>query len=184
MTGRDLEALFAHAVGRVEQSHLDRIVALGVQPAAIAHVNLAHPAFGVLTGVVEAGLFRPGDGLTHIVQPVIEGGGLVDLVAWRSAAPTRWALATGLGSLLNADMAFASRWDGDRLSLLSTPLEWLRHGGDGAVVLDWDAPDLDWLRLFSTIDCASDILAATLRRALSKPKRLPTIRTMEARHAA
>lgn len=190
MTSADLKAEFEAAVDRVRQSHLDRLQALNVTPAAIAHLNLSGPAFGVVNADPDRdGLYQPGEGPLHLVMPVHEGGGLVDLVAWRSDDPTRWWLRTGLGWLLNADACIASRWDGDHLTLHATPLDWLRAGEGGAweaggVVLDFDAPDLRALRCFDTITCATDWLAATLRRSLAKPARMPTISIMEARHAA
>jgi hypothetical protein len=185
MKGRDLEAAYAAAVSNVRQQHLDRLVGAGVTPRTIARIGTAYPPFGVMTGTCDvAGIFSPGDGLPHVVQPVAEGEELVDLVAWRVGSPMRWGLVTGLGWLLNADACFASRWDGDRLSLHATPLDWLRADADGGVVLDWTSPDLCWLRGFDRIDCGNDMVAATLRKALSRPVRIPKLQTMEARHVA
>lgn len=185
MNSAGLESLYFAAVADVRQPHLDRMVSVGIAPATIARVGSAHPPFGVLCGQVEAsGLFLPGDGQPHVVQPVIEHGALIDLVAWRVSTPARWGLVTGLGWLLNADWCFASRWDGERLPLHPSPLAWWQSGAEGGCVLDWDSPDLCWLRGFDPIDCSDDMLAATLRRALSKPVRLPRIRAMEVRNVA
>lgn len=184
MKGRDMEALYARAVEQVRQSHLDRLRACGVAPAVLAELGLGGAPFGVFAGEIEReGRFLPGEGRNHVVQPVAEGGVVIDLVAWRPDEPTRWGLVSGNGWLLNADHAFASRWDGDRLSLLATPLAWLRAGGSGATVLDWSTPDLAWLNGFARIDCDNDVLSATLRRALAKPVRLPLIRS-EVRNVA
>lgn len=185
MNSRNLESLYAAAVSNVRQPHLDRLRDTGVAPATIARLGTAYPPFGVLTGQVEAsGLFLPGEGQAHVVQPVVEGCALVDLVAWRVANPARWGLVNDLGWMLNADTCLASRWDGSHLWLRSTPLEWLRGDAVGGVVLDWDSPDLCWLSGFEQIDCDSDMLAATLRRALSRPVQLPAIRCQGVRHVA
>lgn len=185
-----LVAEWQAAVASVRQPHLDRLRALGVSASAIATLNLSHPAFCVTEAIGEPnGLYQPGGGALHVVSPVIESGALVDLVTWRSDQPERWYLRTGVGWLLNADACLTSRWDGHQLSLRATPLDWLRRGARGAwdaggVVLDWDAPDLSQLRCFDEITCDTDWLAVTLRRALSRPSRLPAIVSAEARRAA
>jgi hypothetical protein len=178
MRTSDLEDEFASAVDSVEQVHLDRVRALGVDPAALANVGAAHPPFGIITGSVERGRFVPGDGPAHIVQPVVQGGELVDLVMWRSANPQRWSSRTGDGWLMNADACLGSRWDGGHLVLHATPLGWLSGAGVGGVVVDWSSQELGWLRGFATIQCADEMLAATLRRAISKPASLPLVRSM------
>lgn len=185
MKGRELEALYASAVATVRQCHLDRLVAVGVAPGTIARIGQSYPAFGVFNGVTErGGRFLAGEGPAHVIQPVVDGCELIDLVAWRVGNPARWGLVNGIGWLLNADMCLGSRWDAHGLTLNATPLDWLRADAVGGVVLDWDAPDLLTLRGFDRIDCGNDMLAGTLRRALTKPARLPTIRVTEARHVA
>lgn len=185
MIGRDLEREFDTSVSNILSAHLERLRALGVAPATVARINLAYPALGIASGAIDRhGVFVPGDGSAHVVQPLVENGGLVDLIAWRPGAPARWGLRTGLGWLLNADTAFATRWDGEVLDLHATPLDWLCADAQGAVVVDWDAPDLDSLRSFERIRCGNDLLGRTLRRALDRPRRLPRIETMEARRAA
>ncbi|WP_022687178.1 hypothetical protein [Sphingomonas phyllosphaerae] len=185
MTGADLERLYASAVKNVRQPHLDRLRAAGVTPATIARLGSAYPPFGVLCGEVErSNRFNAGEGKPHVIQPVVEGCGLIDLVAWRVGEPARWGLVSGLGWLLNADTCLGSRWDADKLTLHATPLDWLRADAHGGVVLDWHAPDLAWLRSFSLIECGDALLAISVRRALSKPRRLPVITVAEVRHVA
>jgi hypothetical protein len=190
MRSRDLEAELFSGADRVRQPHLDRLGALGVTPAAVAALNRDWPAFGVVEAEVGTdGLFTPGGGLVHIVMPVVDGGALIDLVAWRSDNPLRWWLRTGLGWLLNADPCLASRWDAQHLTLHSSPLDWLRACDQGAweaggVVLDFDAPDLAALRNYDTIVCSDERVTALLKRTLAKPSRLPAILTKEVRDAA
>jgi hypothetical protein len=185
MSGGDLEALYASAVASVRQAHLNRLRAAGVSPSTIARLGSAYPPFGVLAGETEAnGLFLVGGGRPHVVQPVVEGGCLIDLVTWRVDKPDRWGLVSGLGWLLNADSCLGSRWDGAWLTLHANPLEWLRADAEGGVVLDWDAPDIDSLGSFAQIICGDHGLATVVRRALIRPRRLSTISVREVRHAA
>lgn len=185
MNGADLERLYASAVRNVRQSHLDRLRGAGVTPGTIARLGSAYPAFGVLCGEIEqSSRFNAGEGQPHVIQPVVEGYALIDLVAWRVGDPRRWGLVNGLGWLLNADTCFASRWDAESLTLRSTPLDWLRADAQGGVILDWHAPDLTSLRGFSFIECGDAVLASSVRRALSKPRRLPVITVAEVRYVA
>jgi len=183
MNSDDLEREFAAAVNNVRQPHLDRMAALGVNSNALARcVHYAHP-FGVMDAEPRRdGTYEAGAGTPHIVLPVYEGEGMVDLVAWRSDNPARWWLRTGLGWMLNANDIF-NGWHCE-LTLHSTPLDWLQAGGNGGVVLDWSSPDIRWLRGVAAIDCDTAHLAAMVRRELSKPARMPTIRARDMRHAA
>ena len=185
MKGADIEREFAAAVANVRQPHLDRLREIGASPASIAHIGSAHPPFGILNGTGERnGSFVPGDGLPHVVVPVVENGGLIDYVAWRSGNPARWWLRSGLGWLLNADGALSRLWPGDALILHSTPLGWLSAFGVGGVVVDWQSPDISWLRGVERIECSDDMLAATIRRTLDRPRRLPQITGTGVRRAA
>ncbi|ODP37383.1 hypothetical protein [Sphingomonas turrisvirgatae] len=180
-----LEGEYFAAVGQVRQPHLDRIRALGVAPATIAELGERYPAFGIVSAAPErAGTYQPQeDGTAHVVQPVFDGG-LVDLVAWRSSQPQRWWTRRGLGWMLNADRCLASRWDAGFLTLHATPLDWLRSGGEGGVILDWDAPDVVMLRAFATIACPDRSFMADLRNALVRSFRMPKLVGSEVRHAA
>jgi hypothetical protein len=190
MSTVDLEAELDAATANVRQPYLDRLRALGVAPAAVANIGAVHPAFGVVEAIGEpTGLYQPGDGELHVINPVFEGGALIDLVAWRSDHPARWYLRTGLGWMLNADACLNGGWDGHLLDLRSSPLDWLRGavngpGDAGGVILDWDAPELGSLRCFERIHCSDQWLLATLRCALSKPSRMPSFSLMEVRNAA
>lgn len=184
MSSVDLEAELDAAVSRVRNVHLDRLRALGVSPSIIADVGTRQPPFGVVMAEADGdGLYVPSDGPAFIVQPIYEAGGLIDLVAWRSLQPDRWWLRTGLGWLLNGDECLYGGWDGHLLSLFSTPLDWLRSGATGSVVLDWEAPDLAQLRGFQAIECDSPGLAKTLAAALRR-QRIPQIRVRETARAA
>ena len=185
MKRADLQAELYSAASGVRQAHLDRVQALGVSTATIANLCGRFGAFGVTTvSDTWAGLYQPGPGPLHIVQPVVMGGELVDLVAWHSLRPDRWHLRSGLGWLLGAADAFDDSFAIPSASLHETPLDWLRGGGAGSVVLDWQAPELRDLLAMESIECASPALAAMVRDALSRPSRLPAIRVKAVRNVA
>lgn len=180
-----MEALYAEAAANVRQPHLDRLRAAGVAPATIARLGTAYPPFGVLSGEFErSNRFLIGEGRPHVVQPVVEGCGLVDLVAWRVDSPARWRLVSGSGWFLNSDSCLSPHWDASQLTLHANPLAWLCADATGGVILDWDAPEVSSLRAFERVSCGNEMLASVLRRALSKPPRVPFITVAEARHVA
>lgn len=175
-----LHDLFDAAVRAVRTSHLDALRTAGASTATIASLGVAFPPLGVLAGELERyGRFNPGEGANHVVQPILDQGELVDLVAWRPGQPRRWGMVSGLGWMLNSDHAFGSRLDGWQLTLHATPLSYLSGDGEGAVVLDWASQDVDWLRTFERIDCSDDLVAAALRCALNRPRRTPAIRVLK-----
>lgn len=175
MTRDLLSELFA-AAAQVKQVHLDRIRALGVLPATIAGLARTQPPFGIAQAEsVTPGLYQPGHGPVHIVMPVLDGGTLVDLVAWRTARPDRWWLRTGNGWALNPDdLRDHDRW-GTVPTLRATPLDWLRTRASGSVVLDWSAHEIGQLRMHDRIECDGRRVADTLRGALTRTVRMPTI---------
>lgn len=164
------------ATFRVRQPHIDRLLALGVPGRGIAELGARQIPFGVgHVERIERGLYQPGDGSLHVISPVYADGELIDLIAWRSEQPMNWAWRTGLGWALGADETSRDYWPGDPpLQLHATPLDWLRAGGTGMCVLDWEADELEELRGISAIE-ADEMVAVRLHRALSKPRRLPTI---------
>ncbi|OYW21980.1 hypothetical protein [Sphingomonas sp.] len=186
MKGSDLEAEMFGAADSVKQPHLDRIRALGVTPATIAWLGSWSVPFGVVSATTEAsGIYQPGDGPAHILQPVFDNGNLIDLVIWHSMRPERWWTRTGVAWALNVDdIAAIDRWGGDALHLHASPLDWLKNGATGAVVLDWSAPEVATLRQHDRIECSTPALAATLTHALQTSVHMPAIETKENRLAA
>ncbi|MGE4324254.1 MAG: hypothetical protein AB7E60_14660 [Sphingobium sp.] len=180
----DLNGEMLTAAGRVRQPHIDRLLALGVPGVVIATLGGHQIPFGVGTVErMERGLYQPGDGPLHVLSPVCEAGEIIDIIAWRSDAPGNWAWRTGLGWALGTDMLLP-RWDDDPVQLHATPLDWLRAGGTGMCILDWEAPELGDLHALEAIE-ADEWTAQRLTRALSKPRRIPTIiKRKEVRRAA
>lgn len=179
------DEMFA-AAGRIRQAHLDRIRALGVAPRTIAMMGRNFPPIGVVDAKAENnGLFQPGDGPSHMCQPVFQGGTLVDIVAWRTLQPDRWWLRTGNGWALHADdLLMVERWSAAAPLLHASPLAWLRSEAVGSVILDWSAPEIAQLRNHRVIACSDRTVADTLDRALRATVRMPSIDIKEMRHAA
>lgn len=161
----------------VTHAHLRRLVALGVGYPTLAELGRHHYGFGVVTASEDGrGLYVPDpDGELHLVLPVYEDGGLVDLVAFRSATPDKWLLRTGLGWALGLEWDLSGHDWAEPVRLDATPLDWLRAGAGGLCVLDWEAPELCDLANLSAVHCPDATIAGLLRNALTKPPRLPDI---------
>ena len=181
----DLQQELDAAAARVTQLHLNRLLQLGVSRDAIANLGRDQIPFGV-AGVTDDGdgLYQPGGSIPSIVQPIYDLNGLVDLVAWRSSNPMRWRLRTGLGWLLGAQACLYGGWEPGVLTLHASPLDWLRAGCTGGVIVDWSSGDIDTLRSFDTIYCADPRQAELLDRCFRRPAPRPTLALLEVRDAA
>jgi hypothetical protein len=170
------------AAGRVRQSHIDRMAGLvGAEALASACYHDSHIA---VAEVEEAGgLYVPTEGAPlHFVTPVRVAGELIDLCCWRPMLPNRWLLRTGVGWCLGEDASIGD-WDCS-VTLRATPLEWLRSGCDGAVILDWASPEVRQLANLQTVRVSDPAVGRMLLDALSRPARLPNIAQVEVAHAA
>lgn len=188
----------AQAALNVRQPHLDRIRGLGVSISWLADCS-TYP-FGVARcEPIGGGLYQPSEGKLHVVIPVIEDGVLIDLCAFRSTAPGEWLLRTGNGWALGLEQGLSEwMWHapadpqakppryqvGQPPTLFADPLDWLRGQGDGLCILDWGSPEIRSLDVLHHVICSTPAVAALLRRALTRPARLPQITVMEARHVA
>ncbi|MBX7496780.1 hypothetical protein K3172_13015 [Qipengyuania sp. 6B39] len=124
-----------------------------LSPAALARVlELGVPAglLGQLCGAGDIGAgrvalsadgarFEPEGPDPRLLLGVREQGVLVDLVALATHDPDQWALRWGQGWCLGYDAWLACETGrAHELRLFATPLAWLRAGGVGIVILDWD----------------------------------------------
>ena len=66
----------------------------------------------------------------------VENPVLIDMIAWRPDDPARWWYRTGEGAVLGIDNLDLAHTEGWPISLHRTPLEWLKTGCRGAVLLD------------------------------------------------
>ena len=186
MADTDLSAEMRFAAGAVRQRHIDALLGLGVAGATIASLGSRQYPFGVMEGVINKdGAFVPGDGPLHLIQPVMDGPDIIDLVAWRSMRHDRWGLRMGTGWALGVDnITEPGGWDSSSAHLIGTPLNWLRAGAADTVVLDWEAREIEHLRHLSEITCSDRVVAKLLTDALKRPQPLPSIRIEEMRHVA
>jgi hypothetical protein len=139
--------------------------------------------WGVAFVDIDANHYAPADGgKPAIILPLFADGELLDLIATGIATRstrTRCGVATTLGRewLDHArDTETAARLFGD-------PIEWLRNGCRGAVVVDWRAARHELADL-PGIACEGELLAKRVERALKQPAHLPQLFVREARHAA
>src|SRR5262249_11939474 len=97
--------------------------------------------------------------------------------------PRRTLTRTGIASFLGWEAIDAAMVNGTHLHLHDDPIEWLRHSGQGAVVLDWAAARYALADL-PGIACSSDLLAKRVQRALRRPMHVPQLLVREHHHAA
>lgn len=185
----DLAALCDRACANVRQAHIDRVLQYGVAPAALATLGTRQLPFGALTiDIDDAGRWWPDDdGFPAMVVPVIERGELLDVIAFRTVEPARWWWHLGVAEMLGYDELNCSVWPGDRLRVVSTPLDWIAAAGEAVCVLDWSLSDheISPMRDRAGLDCDSPMLAARLRKRLAQPRRVPPIRVeTEPHHVA
>jgi len=208
----DLLSELRAATYAVRQVHLDRLRTLGVSVTWLAsaayHQPFAHlgfepsplPGFGVsLCEPIGNDLYLPGQGEPHLILPVIERGGLVDLCGFRASSPDKWMLRRGNGFALGLDRGLdpwlwyrpadlsakpAKYQVGQPTTLYSDPLDWLRGQGEGICVLDWESPEIRQLDVLAEVTCSTPQLARLFRGALTRPIHTPKISIMEMRNAA
>ncbi|WP_333839295.1 hypothetical protein [Novosphingobium sp.] len=173
------------SVRNVRQAHLDYLRALGVSPGALACLGQVQPPFGVL-GVqeLEGSLFEPSPvGRPALIVPVakpitrdiqglsIDDIAIVDLIAVRSAEPTRWLWRDGSAWALGSGLLGQNA----PLRVVPTPFDWLKAGGQALCILDWAAPAHCWelLRGELALELPDGQLRNRLRNALVRNAALP-----------
>ena len=172
----DLWSEFLSAVPRLRRCHLDRLAALGIG----AHEILAAGNAGMARIRRHAGgLYEPDDtGDPALIVPIFLGeipapGNPVaepildDLIAWHPDRPNRWALRAGTAVTLG------NAWGSWPLPIHRTPLDWLRAGGAGVVILDWVGA---FLRFGDSPLLAQDLEhGQEIRERLTRPVPCPPI---------
>ena len=126
---------------------------------------------------------RP-DGDVALIEPVVDSGELIDLVACR-IPDRRTATRQGIARALGEDWIGFCVEDGGRLVLLSDPVSWIMLRRQGAVILDWTRTEfiLDGV---ASVLCDSRALARRVHdttRRMAWPPRLQ-FSQRSTRHAA
>lgn len=176
---------------------LDEFVTLTLRPngAEIAWLRRQGVrGWSPLTGSIQRGnievhetLFDFGpNGSPAFIHPIFDGDGdVIDLIAWRPSAPSRWWLRTGIATMLGEVAVHACYVHESPLRLHRTPLNWLRRSGWGAVPLDWQCARFDLMEIadFIAEDLQHGIEIEDQLRGPARP--LPRIRVPdEIRRAA
>lgn len=172
----DLPSEMRAAAQAVTGATIDRLRSLGVRPEAFADFP-TYP-FGVARAEpIGGGLYQPSEaGLPSLVLPVLDEGELVDLVAFRATDPGGWMQRRGVGWCLGIESGVGWHCWRDTIQLHATPLDWLRADGEGLCITDWAATyDIRTLDVLPHIVTTSQAIADTLQRAMTLPRRLPTI---------
>lgn len=191
----DLSASF------VRQAHLDKLRSLGVPMPFLAQVGCDYAPFGVANAEPSGmGLYQPGEGVPHLILPVVEDGVLVDLCAVRTADRANWMLRTGHGWALGLEHGL-DKWTwhspasisprgelrhqvGKPTLIFPDPIALMQGSGDGICILDWSAAEVRQLDVLAEVICFDTKTALLLEQALRRPARLPQISIVEKRHAA
>lgn len=178
----DLENEIHTGVLAISSRHLAKMEKLGCKASAIAALGAKQAPFGVLRCDMRGRrFFEPTSekyGIDVVLMPVTQDRVVIDLIAWRTLAPDVWLWRNGDGWALGIDqITQPSPWDGFReITLHATPLDWLRVGGEGAVILDWSAVShIRKLALFDTLKCDHPTVQKRLSDILSTPERKPKI---------
>jgi hypothetical protein len=121
-------------------------------------------------------------GKPAIIAPFFADGVLLDLVATGLATrSTRTRL--GVATMLGREWVDRAKDTETAVRLFGDPIEWLRNGCRGAVVIDWRAARYELADL-PAIACEGEMLAARVERALKQPARIPQLFVREAHRAA
>lgn len=188
MSASQLVSEFQAANGRLTQKHFDHMTSLGFPSSCwFGAPSLVGLEFVETT---DSNRYWPREhGNVHYVAPVLTGGpsgqlwDLLDLVVFKPSRPDQWWLRAGNGVLLGPDWPeWCVTLDNEPLYLHSTPLDWLRAGGQGSCIVDWSASLSLHLGSCADIICDTPELASRLHYALNKPTRPPNIHV--AREAA
>jgi hypothetical protein len=141
------------------------------------------PVWGVSFVEIDAHHYAPADGgKPAIIVPLFDDGVLLDLIA--TGLETRSTRTrAGIATVLGPEWLDRARDTDTAARLFGDPIEWLRNGCRGAVVVDWRAARFE-LADVPGIACESEFLAEQVKRAMRQPTHLPKLFVREAHRAA
>lgn len=143
----------------------DRMVALGIPRDLCGEL-----ALGVARIELHGRYWEPADhGLTCITLPLWAGDDAIDVLALDVSDERKWWRRADLAPVIDElEIRRAVHFD-EPLVIHRTPLAWLRSGGVGTVVLDWDATLGFWLAGCRRFLCHDPSTGARLDKALRSP---------------
>lgn len=172
----DVLAEFADYSAGITPRHVDRLVAAYAVPRRWLYSGAAR--VGITRAVCDARTWQPHPtGRAMLVvpdwpmpdpwerYPVPPG----DLIAFDPRQPGRWWWRTDTAALLNPEAVDRAEHYDEQLVIHATPLDWLRAGGRGAVVLDWRAHLPLYLRGARNVVAGNAHTARRLQRAMTAP---------------
>jgi hypothetical protein len=195
VSGEFLSDEFYHAVDQVKPADQERL-----EQAGVSRQFLYRGA--VRVGTVEAmthtdGYYEPFSlgrrlyvvpaiPLCSIFDPEFDGNAppIGDLIAFDLAEPNRFWVRTGAASFINPyAFAHASLYRVP-LPVWSSPLAWLRAGGDGVVILDDTAHLPLWFGGLVAIQADSVELGRKIKARMAQQSKLPEIMVPAIRRVA
>ncbi len=194
----NLQAEWLSAARRVETRHIDWLEAQGVDRRSLyLGTPYGLPCGAAMFGVADIepmsdGLYQP---LVGGQRAIVMRTGIVgqhydteptDLVAFLPDNPAKWWRRLGYDALIDERAAFDASWGEEPITVHSTPLDWLRAGCTGCVVLD--PSQLHATFLTATPEIIADMPvneARQLQKCLQQPPhRVPKVSMPESRIAA
>ncbi len=160
----------------------ERLYALGVDSAAEEKVRQRR--FGFLFALGQVAINGPGmfdydeDGQWQCVIPELWDSEVIDLVTFPLDAPHRMASLRGVAAMLGEYEVERSAYVEGAVALWDDPVQWLKAGGEGGVLLDRMRPPV-FLADPGLVITASHELAIALRIAFSQPTPMPTLLVRE-----
>lgn len=133
--------------------------------------------YGVMDIRIRAGRWEPmfrGD-RAYVLPVHSPAGRIVDLVAFRIETPSSFWLRDGAGVMLGHDALGHAEHYREPLTVHETPFDWLRSGGQGCCVLDFQHYWPLMFRGVRTLRAKGLVHGQRLRAALSQPFPTPEI---------
>lgn len=167
------------AAARLTIVHLTYLNAMGIAGPIIAHFT-GQGRLGSVNVGFDHHLWVPEEtGPTLMVTPLGEDGVIVDLIAFNPHEPANWAMRTGaswaLGLDVLTDVNHAWTSSERHLTLHATPFDWIRDGGNGLCVVQWNDEARATLRKVPLLKVQDQRFAQLVRLELTRPPAIPEI---------
>lgn len=153
------------------------LIKAGVQPSDITSWMASNLLGADDIKITDGRWVRQFRGERAIILPLMapESGELIDLVAFRPDLPLSCWMFTGGAPMLGYDELFRAELHGDPLFVHRSPLEWLKAGAEGVVILDWLHYWPAYLSGISVLRTETVDFGRRLSKMLNNPFPLPEI---------